>query len=94
MATIVERLDTRSGPPEPLRHLVIVARDRPDLHDDMQRRFAGNASVDVIFDRRLGERRERAVARDRDLRDADRRQSDEDVQAGLWVAGYLLVRAR
>jgi hypothetical protein len=75
-----------------MQHLVIVARDRPDLHDELRRRFANNALIDVIFDRRLGERREGAVVRERERRGGDRRQADEDVQPEMWVAGYLIVR--
>jgi hypothetical protein len=40
------------------RHLVIVARDRPDRLRFWTDEFAGDATVEVLFDRRGGERRE------------------------------------
>lgn len=76
-----------------MRHLVIVARDRPELHDDFRRRFNDDSSVSVIFDRRIGQRRQMAIVRDADRRDTERRQTEEDAQAKLWVAGYVIVRA-
>jgi hypothetical protein len=77
-----------------MEHLVIVSRDRPELYGELERRFAGNTLVGVIFDRRVGERRARSKVRIAERRSNERRQADEDVQAEFWVAGYLIVRAR
>lgn len=70
-----------------MRHLVIVARDRPDLLDSLKHRFSSDAGVDVLIDRRTGlDRPEPPTHAD------DRRQSPEDVEARLWVEGYVIVR--
>lgn len=70
-----------------MRHLVIVARDRPELLDSLKGRFAKDTGVNVLVDRRIG--REVPVASTH--RD-DRRQQGEDVEARLWVEGYVIVR--
>jgi hypothetical protein len=70
-----------------VRHLVIVARDRPDLLDSLKHRFAADRGVDVLVDRRTGLDRP-----DPPVDIGDRRQSPEDVEARLWVEGYVIVR--
>jgi hypothetical protein len=40
-----------------VRHLFIVSREHPWLYMDLQERFVGDIDVEVILDRRLGERR-------------------------------------
>jgi hypothetical protein len=39
------------------RELFIVSRDRPDLYRYLSQTFAGADNVEVIWDRRTGERR-------------------------------------
>jgi hypothetical protein len=53
-------------------HLVIVPRADPDLFDYLSRRLSGVPRVELIFDRRAGERR-RAVRPATDRRRGDRR---------------------
>jgi len=54
------------------RHLFIVARDHPQLHDYLITRFREDPKVEVILDRRSGDRR-RQEPRETDI---DRRRSD------------------
>lgn len=70
-----------------MRHLVIVARDRPDLLDSLKDRFATDGGVDVLIDRRSGVDRP-----DPEIDLDERRQSSDDVEARLWVEGYVIVR--
>jgi hypothetical protein len=76
------------GASPPLRYLVIVARDRPDLYEQLTRQFANDANVRVMFDRRLTE--DDAAAED--PRRANRRHANMQVLAKLWLAGYAVVR--
>lgn len=70
-----------------MRHIVIVARDRPELLDSLKHRFATDGGVDVLIDRRT------ALDRPDPKIDVDeRRQNSDDVEARLWVEGYVIVR--
>jgi hypothetical protein len=40
-----------------VRHLFVVSRDHAWLYTDLQERFMGDLDVQVILDRRLGDRR-------------------------------------
>ncbi len=57
-----------------LRSLIIVARDKPDLCLSLREHFAANEDVEVLLDRRLGERRQRAQRCEPDRRGPDRRR--------------------
>ena len=71
-----------------MQHLVIVARDRPELFESLTHRFAGDTDVDVLLDRRV-----RALLADLSrVYSEDRRQNPEDLEARLWVEGYVIVR--
>ena len=41
-----------------VKHLLVVARHRRQLYEEIKRAFAGHESVDVILDRRVLERRQ------------------------------------
>jgi len=58
----------------PVRYLFIVARNRPDMLEQVKERLRGDNRIEVIADRRYGERRRSAVPREPDRRDADRRR--------------------
>ncbi len=75
-----------------VRYLVIVSRERPELYDELTRRFSDDPTVEVIVDRRVAERRQRDVERGNDRRTSDRRQATMQVTASLWLAGYVIVR--
>ncbi len=72
------------------RQLVIVARDREWLFDYVARAFAGNDTVQVLLDRRVGERRRSA---DRtglpERRRGERRR--QDVASQLRGLGWAIV---
>ena len=53
---------------------IIVARDQADLWDALVRCFARDTRVQVLFDRRKWERRQRIQTCDPDRRSADRRR--------------------
>jgi hypothetical protein len=73
------------------RELFIVGRDRVDLYRYLSQTFADAENVEVIWDRREGERRRRGsngVALDRRRRDRRTRLSaDED----LKTVGYVFL---
>jgi len=75
-------------------HLFIVSRHQPDLYSYLSREFAEEGDVQVLLDRRQGERRQlgerRRVAR------GDRRATDRRLQAEVGgqirQLGYAFVR--
>jgi hypothetical protein len=71
-----------------MRHVWIVSRDRPDIYDYFKNRlFVGRADVEVILDRRHGERRRGAGSPPIERRQGDRRRTSvEDDLARLAVA--------
>jgi hypothetical protein len=74
-----------------LRRLVfIVSPGHRQLFESLSRTFAGDSSVQVIMDRRGGERRQRPEARSSDRRSSDRRRN-KDVQKKLSQRGYAVV---
>jgi len=58
------------------RRLIVVAREEPDLFDYIRRDQFGDDNVQVISDRRVGDRRRAPRAVDRDRRQTDRRRCD------------------
>jgi len=69
------------------RELFIVARDRADLYRYLSQTFADAENVEVIWDRRAGERRRIAHSARHERRRRDRRMRltvDED----LRTVGY------
>jgi hypothetical protein len=72
------------------RHLFIVARDQVDLCSYLQREFSAEESVEVILDRRQGERRS-----GRDRRATPRTQAEPDRRSGERRSrGHLDVKLR
>lgn len=72
------------------RELFIVARDRADLYRYLSQTFADAENVEVIWDRRGGERRRIANGVVPERRRQDRRQRlsvDEDIR----VVGYAFL---
>ena len=70
--------------------LVVVSRQHPDLYVYLRDRFAGEADVEVLLDRRLAERR-----RERVPAEVERRQSGRrlrlDVDRQLRVRSHVIV---
>jgi hypothetical protein len=74
--------------PEMVRQLIIVARNRPELCERLKRAFAGNATVRVVLDRRVAERRGRSGSHAGERRQGDRRSPlmlDELLRATGWA---------
>jgi len=76
------------------RFLFIVARQLPRVYDHLCQQFAGEPNVEVIMDRRKGERREPEPAvppPGPDRREGERRRNT-DADEQLRVMGYAFVR--
>ena len=74
------------------RDLYIVATDRKDLYALLRKQFADNANVEVIMDRRQGERRAAPGGATTEQRKTERRLDDEAYL--LRTIGVILVPAR
>lgn len=72
-----------------MRDLWIVPRDDVELYDYFTNHFAGRPDVDVILDRRQGERRRRAESSPDERRRAERRR--HSVEADLAALGVAIV---
>ena len=57
--------------------LFIVSRDHPDLYAYLRERFATDRGVEVILDRRLGQRRQGNEPYQRERRQDERRRRPE-----------------
>lgn len=68
------------------RHLFIVARQRPDVYAVLSREFAREREVEVILDRRIGDRRQGEASVPADRRQAERRSFQE--RANLATHGF------
>lgn len=55
------------------RHLMVVARDAAELYASLKKTFADSEGIEVILDRRFGERRQRNAPVPTDRRCGDRR---------------------
>ncbi|MGH7390564.1 MAG: hypothetical protein ACREM3_14065 [Candidatus Rokuibacteriota bacterium] len=71
------------------RQLFVVARDREKLYEYVKRAFADNPTVQVILDRRTGERRGAGMPRIPNRRSSDRRGPDASGQ--LRALGWAIV---
>jgi hypothetical protein len=73
------------------REIFIVARDRPDLYRYLSQTFADAENVQVISDRRGGERRTVSVtARTPERRHGERRRR-AGVEHDLRTVGYAFI---
>jgi hypothetical protein len=75
------------------RVVVVVARDQRELYDYFRWGFTSAPSVEVVLDRRFGERRDRPAPRPPVLerRRTERRQTPGG-RAELRARGFLIVR--
>lgn len=71
------------------RDLFVVSRYRPDLYECLKQEFSDDVSVEVILDRRLGERRWTRIPFEPERRRAERRRSAEE--ASLRSLDFALV---
>ena len=82
------------NPIEPLvGYLFIVARNRPDMLEQVKERLRGDGRIEVIADRRYGERRRSTVPREPDRRGADRRRPTKS-RDDLSIYPTLVVQKR
>ncbi len=74
------------------RWLIVVERDHADLYQHLKQRFRDIGFVQVIVDRREGDRRRRRLRVERDRRRADRRHPPTAKERDHWrLFGYRLV---
>ena len=84
--------DAREASPLP-RYLFIVARNNPAMFDYLRHHFADAPEVDVLLDRRMGERRQNTSPVREDRRRGERRARPE-VDERLKVDSYAFLRVR
>jgi hypothetical protein len=72
------------------REIFIVARDRPDLYRYLSQTFSDAENVQVIWDRRAGERRAAAAVHNPERRRAERRRRAA-VEQELRNVGYAFI---
>ena len=72
------------------KHLLVVARHRRELYEEIKRAFAGHESVQVILDRRVSQRREKKGQPMLDRRRNERR-SRSVIDEQLRTIGWSLV---
>jgi hypothetical protein len=73
------------------KQIFVVARDREKLFEYAKRVFSGNSSVEVVLDRRRGERRGADKTSSPDRRRGDRRLMNE-IDNHLRALGWAVVR--
>ena len=75
-------------------HLFIVSRQQPDLYRYLSREFSTESDVEVVLDRRHGERRIRGERRTTPRGDRRRteRRGQTDLGSQLNTLGYAFVR--
>jgi hypothetical protein len=59
------------------RNLFVVSRRHPDLYEYLRERFASDPAVEVILDRRIGQRRQNVAVSVTERRRAERRKRPE-----------------
>jgi len=70
-----------------LGHLFIVARSQPDLYDFLAQELSGAGRIEVLFDRRRGEQRQRFEELTEERRRAERRREQLDQDLRDWGFG-------
>lgn len=74
-----------------VRYLVVTARNRADLYSYLRRQFSPDGEVQVLLDRRRGERRRRQESYESERRRGDRRSQPGKDDCILYY-GLLVVR--
>ena len=73
------------------RYLVVAARNRHDLYEYLRRQFSGDDKVEILLDRRRGDRRRRPEPYEVERRHSDSR-SGPGKDDRLYYYGLLIVR--
>lgn len=72
------------------KQLLVVARENPHIYEYLKRMFAGNETLEVVMDRRKGDRRAQGAAQlPERRRSADRRR--QEVDQHLRALGWAIV---
>ena len=74
------------------QYLFVVAQNKPELCDYLRGWFSGIPTVEVVIDRRQGERRWRAEINERGRRLGERR-SQKEIDAEIRQTGFAIVGA-
>jgi hypothetical protein len=89
MRKLVPQRETRAR--VAARYLILVARDRKDLFEYLQQRFITEVGIEVRYERRTGERRQRAAVKPLERRRRDRR-TRPPLDTELRRFGFAIVR--
>jgi hypothetical protein len=73
-----------------VRQLILVAREREHLYDDLKRAFAGNDTIRVLRDRRAVERQEPSGTDGAEPHE-DNRRSARTIDGLLRAVGWVIV---
>jgi len=82
---------TRSERARIARHLLIVARNRTKLYEHFRRVLAKNTAIQVVLDRRAGDRRAKGVPVSVDRRRGPERRTRTTIDEQLREIGWSLV---
>jgi hypothetical protein len=72
------------------RLVFVVSRQQPDRYDFLKRAFSDEETVEIVLDRRCGQRRRQSVASDTERRRSDRRTMDRNGE--IDRLGWTLIR--
>jgi hypothetical protein len=72
------------------RLVFVVSRQQPERYDFLKRAFSEEETVDIVLDRRRGQRRRQSVASDTERRRSDRRTMDRNGE--IDRLGWTLIR--
>ena len=72
------------------RNLFVVSRRYPDLYEYLRERFASDTAVEVILDRRVGQRRREQTTHRAERRRSDRRRRPE-VEMELQTRSHAII---
>ncbi len=73
------------------RELFIVARGEDELYEYLKRHFAGEPDMEVILDRRVDERRQRAEPAARERRHQHERRRNTRADEDLRSLGFAVI---
>jgi len=74
----LSRLKRWSAPADRPPWLLVVSREHPEVCDDLLRKYPPASGVQVVLDRRLGERRQRIEPHEPERRQTGRRRPQQD----------------
>lgn len=72
------------------RLVFVVSRQQPERYDFLKRAFSDEETVEIVLDRRRGQRRRESVTSDTERRRSDRRTMDRNGE--IDRLGWTLIR--